>query len=92
MTECLHILRSGSDELIPAPDLMTAEECARYLRLDLIEGNSIEKSLAYLRSNKLNPIPYLQIGQRIRYISKDMPNWIDRKQKLDKTGIIPRNE
>lgn len=60
----------------PCPEVLTAEEAVRYLRLDLIDVNDPADTLAYYRKKGL--LRGTQIGKAVRYRRVELDRLLDR--------------
>ena len=60
----------------PCPELLTAEEAIRYLRLDETEVRDAERTLKYYREKR--GLRATQVGRRIRYRRIELDRLLDR--------------
>ena len=60
----------------PCPELLTAEEAIRYLRLDETEGADPERTLRYYREKW--GLRGTQVGRRVRYRRIELDRLLDR--------------
>lgn len=57
-------------------DLMTAEEAAEYLNVEV-------QTLAVWRCHKTYDLPYIKVGRRIRYRKADLDAWIESRRVVN---------
>ena len=55
-------------------NLLAPKQAAEYLGIS-------EGTLAVWRTNKTYPIPYIKVGNRIRYRQEDLEKWLDERTK-----------
>ena len=60
----------------PCPELLTAEEAIRYLRLDETEVSDPERTLKYYREKR--GLRGTQVGRRVRYRRIELDRLLDR--------------
>ena len=62
------------------PPLLTPQEAAHFL-------NVCVSTLANWRALKTHPLPYINMGRRIRYRIKDLDNFINGKAPKDQDDV-----
>jgi len=67
------VLSDGNGGYGPCPELLTAEEAARYLRLDGQKANSAKTLQYYREKKKLRPT---KIGKHVFYSRRELDNFI----------------
>lgn len=64
----------------PCPDLLTAEEAVRYLRLDEDDVADPHRSLAYYREKGL--LSGRRIGKSIKYLRAELNKFIEQEGRI----------
>ena len=65
----------------PCPDLLTAEEAVRYLRLDLLKlADPLETLARYRAEGRLRGT---QVGRAVRYRRIELERFLDRQTDLN---------
>lgn len=70
------LLADGTREpASPCPELLTADEAVRYLRLDEIGTNEPARALTHYREQGL--LKGRRVGKCVRYLRKDLDSFIE---------------
>lgn len=73
--ERYHNCRSFFPDGTPVPDLLTAEETIRFLRLDINGPKHPETTLQYYRNEGL--LRGTQVGKNLRYLRSELLRFLD---------------
>ncbi len=76
------VLSDGNGNFVPCPELLTEQEAARYLRLDIDGSSDPERTLKYYRDK--GELIAIKVGRKNRYRRQDLDNFLEFKSKCKK--------
>lgn len=71
----------GNGGMQPTPDLLTADEAVRYLRLDLVKTRDPKKSLEYYR--KQGTLKAVQVGKPVLFPLKELQIFVKNQMEIN---------
>lgn len=71
----------GNGGMMPTPDLLTADEAVRYLRLDLVKIKDPKLTLTHYR--RRGTLKAVQIGKQVLFAAEELQKMVKKQMEIN---------